>query len=121
MPDAKEKRIQRKINELGTRKLKCAICGEEDIFALRKADKSLLEEHHIAAGHEGASIIVCRNCHLKLTDSQLDWPVGLTDKEKTPEMRAVAFFMGLAGILSLLAFWCIKHAKVLYDFIVKKQ
>lgn len=112
--------MQRKINELG-RNPKCQICGENDITMLIPTAKSLLEKHHIAGNHEGETIIVCRNCHAKLTDAQLDWPAELFDNDRTPEMNAVAFFLGLAAILGVLAVLCTKHAMTLFFFVDQIQ
>lgn len=114
MPN-KARRIQRKANELG-RNPKCQICGEKDITMLVKAKSSLMEKHHIAGHHEGEEIIVCRNCHARLTNDQLDLPEGIFEDNRTPEMKAVAFFLGIGSILALLSFYCMKHAMVLYDF-----
>jgi len=118
---AKEKRTQRKINELGCRNPKCQICGETDPAMLTRQKSLFLEEHHIAGNHEGDTIIVCLNCHAKLTDNQLDWPEGLFAENKTPEMVSVGFLFGLAAILGLLAVYCFKHANNLYDFISRVQ
>lgn len=113
----KEKRDQRRIQELGTRSPKCQICGETDITALRKCKGSHFEEHHIAGNHVGETILVCRNCHAKLTDKQLDWPKEAFTDSPSPELQAVMFFLGLAGLLVLLAAWCTKHASVLFEYI----
>lgn len=117
----KEKRNQRRTNELGQRNPKCCLCGETDITMLIKEKSSLLEEHHIAGGHTGDSIIICRNCHAKLTDDQLDWPEGMIDDNRTPEMKAVSFFRGLAAILILLGTICVTYAETLYKFVVRIQ
>lgn len=122
MTNDKTKRKQRKLNELGDTNPSCLTCGETEITALSsvKLDsklKKLLEEHHIAGGHNGESITVCRNCHAKLSDNQLDWFEGTLKSDRTPEMKAVAFFMGLAALFTLLVVWCGKHAKTLYDFV----
>ena len=103
----KEKRIQRKINEFGTRGPHCALCQQKDINTLITGKlndlsgktRSLLEEHHIAGAHQGETIIICRNCHAILTDSQLDWPNNLLDKDRSFLEKAIAFFMGLTNIL----------------------
>lgn len=119
-----EKRRQRRKNELGNLKPKCSICGEKDITTLLKATKatrSFLEEHHIAGSHEGETLQVCRNCHAKLTDKQLDWPEGVIAKEKTPEMDAVGFLFGLANLLEFLAELVYKFASILFEFIADHQ
>lgn len=119
----KEIRRQRKIEEIGSRNPSCALCGQEDIFALKsmKLTRSIIEEHHIPGHHEGETIPVCLNCHAILTNEQLDWPKEAFEDNRTPEMQAVFFFLGLAAILTLLAVWCSKHAMVLYDFVSLHQ
>lgn len=117
----KEKRDQRRINELGQRKSKCCLCNETDRGKLLPAKSSLLEEHHISGRHIGESIIVCQNCHTKLTNYQLDWPKDIFDKNKNPEMQAIRFFYGLADILEYLAILCRKYASILYNFITHSK
>lgn len=120
-----QQRKQRKINELGTREPKCQLCGQEDISMLAtdkvKVPKSILERHHIAGVHEGEEIIVCLNCHARLTDRQLDWPEGTLNKDRTPEMKAVSFIYSLADLFEYLAELCRKFGKILYDFIIGVQ
>jgi hypothetical protein len=117
----KEQRKQRKINELGTREPKCQICGQEDIFSLAadkvKVTKSILERHHIPGKHEGEEIIVCLNCHARLTDGQLDLPDGLLDQNRSQEMSSVAYFFGLSALLISLGICCLTHATILYNFV----
>ena len=63
-------RRQRAIERLGTRNPKCAHCGEADPLAL--------ELHHIAGqAYDRATVIVCRNCHRKLSDLQKDHPAKI--------------------------------------------
>lgn len=147
----KEKRVQRKIEELG-RNAKCEICGEENYATLVKINTSklenpellgihtekcvicrkckakhgkkkqaLVESHHIAGGHEGDTIPACLNSHAILTDTQLDWPEGVLSKDRTTEMESVGFFLGIGAILALLAAYCWKHAIILYNFVVQTQ
>lgn len=117
----KEKRDQRRIQELGTRLPKCQLCGETDITAIRKAKGFLLEEHHIAGNHVGETILVCRNCHAKLTDKQLEWPKEAFAENPSPELQAATFFMGLAELLFLLAEWCKKYALKLFEYISQAE
>lgn len=93
----KELREQRRKNVLGEILPFCLLCGENDLSVLRKA-----ENHHIAGGHEGETMIVCRNCHARLTDHQLDWDNELFNKQRNSTKKAIAFFTGLGDILELL-------------------
>jgi len=120
MATSKELRMQKRASKLGI-DAHCQICGEEDITKLVEAKGSLLEEHHIPGGHEGETIIVCRNCHARLTDDQLDYSEGVIADNRTEEMKSVAFFLGLASILFLLAVYCIKNATTLYNFVNQVQ
>lgn len=117
----KERRNQRRINELGQRNPKCCLCNETDEDKLLPGKPSLLEEHHISGGHTGESIIVCQNCHRKLTNYQLDWPKDIFNKSRTPEIKAIEFFCGLADILEYLAILCRKYANIIYDFITHSK
>lgn len=74
-------RRQRKKNELGE-KPRCQLCGETELTTLRKTPKHLFEVHHIAGAGDGETIVVCANCHARLSDSQLDWPQELLSKER---------------------------------------
>jgi hypothetical protein len=129
-----EQRKHRKINELG-RDAKCCRCGEDDITALGLFDgltlcqecragntgRPIKEAHHIIGKHEGETIPLPLNGHTNLTDKQLDWPEGTLDKNRTPEMKAVAFVYSMADILEYLAELCRKFANILYDFITSIQ
>lgn len=117
----KEKRIQRKRNELGSHNPNCCLCGEQDMTMLINAPKSIFEEHHICGAHDGETVVICRNCHARLTDEQLDWPIKIFDNSRTLEMKAVGFFLGLASILEMLATLCKKYANALYNLIISVQ
>jgi len=51
----------------------CLICGEPELVKLTPASKGLLEFHHIAGRNNDPhlGVALCRNCHAKLTESQL--------------------------------------------------
>ncbi len=62
-----EDRLERRYRKLDTRNPACVCCGHNDPFAL--------ELHHIAGcKHHDDLAIVCRNCHRRLSDNQLDHP-----------------------------------------------
>ena len=59
----RERRRQRALERLGTDDPCCAICAENDWRCL--------ELHHIAGqAFDDTTMIVCRNCHRKLSDMQ---------------------------------------------------
>ncbi|MDA8336467.1 MAG: hypothetical protein M0Z41_16015 [Peptococcaceae bacterium] len=107
---AREKTQQRKINNLGCRDPKCQICGESDIVALtlvsknqlsHREQKCLLEIHHIAGRHEGDTIVVCQNCHVKLSNAQIYWPKKLMEKNRTRGCQMLAELFGIGDIFGL--------------------
>ena len=102
----KEKRLQRKMQKLGSPNPQCSTCGETDARAL--------EKHHIRGAHDGETILVCRNCHAKLGDEAQDWPKSLLSKSRSDLEKAVAFFLGLSSVLILLGLSCGKHALTIY-------
>jgi hypothetical protein len=58
-------RFEQQYRRLGTRTPVCICCGETDPFCL--------ELHHLAGRqHHEDVVIVCRNCHRKLTNQQHD-------------------------------------------------
>ena len=62
-----------------------------------EADVRCLEAHHIAGKYDDTVVIVCRNCHRKLSDAQLDhppWEHGAATRER---------FYGFADLLRLMA------------------
>jgi len=81
-------------------------------------DHIILERHHIPGHHEGETIIVCRNCHARLTDTQLAWPKELFCDNRNDVTKAVAFFMGLGAILTLLGGLCGKYAMYIYNYTI---
>ena len=63
----RQKRRQHALERLGTNTPCCEECGE--------TDWRCLEAHHIAGrGFDNATVILCRNCHRKLSDEQKDHP-----------------------------------------------
>ena len=58
-------RLEKQFRRLGTRNPVCVGCGEADPYCL--------ELHHAAGRkHDDDVVIVCRNCHRKLTAKQRD-------------------------------------------------
>jgi hypothetical protein len=90
----KEDRREQHCKRLNTHEARCVICEE--------TDPRCLEEHHIAGrGYHDDTAIVCRNCHRKLSDDQLD---HARDQEKpTGELATIGhFLLGVCDFLLLV-------------------
>jgi hypothetical protein len=88
-----EQKKQRALQRLGTDHPQCVICGE--------ADWRCLELHHVAGhAYDGSTVILCRNCHRKLSD-----PSENRDVPADPPLleRAGRFLLGLAALFFMLA------------------
>jgi hypothetical protein len=87
-----EDRLEQHYRRLGTHEPRCVICGERD--------PRCLERHHIV-GHRyhTDTVIVCGNCHAKLSDDQLDYtPRG----RKPPKDKLGVIGLFLLGLCALL-------------------
>jgi hypothetical protein len=86
-----EARLERQYKRLDTRTPMCVCCGERDPFCL--------ELHHIAGRQtHDEVVIICRNCHRKLTNEQHDHvPPG----EPTEQLAKDAHY--LSGLADLFA------------------
>lgn len=103
-----EDRLEQQYRRLSTREPSCVCCNESNPFCL--------ELHHIAGRkyHEDLSI-VCRNCHRKLTDQQLDH-LPLTKTEPTGEMAAIGnYLLGLSDLLAMVVETLRRFSKLLLD------
>lgn len=91
---AREARKQNRLERFGTNIPRCGVCGE--------ADDRCLEAHHVAGRkHDDATVLVCRNCHRKVSDDQRDYPAF--DPEGDAFLDAVGrFLLGLADLLRLI-------------------
>ena len=111
---AKEKRRQNRLEKLGTQRPVCCRCGEHD--------DRCLEAHHIAGrAYADDAVIVCRNCHRKLSDAQKDHPQQWVDDPSMLE-RIGHFLLGLADFFAILAtkfrefgLWLIEKAELLIE------
>ncbi|MGA3342623.1 MAG: hypothetical protein ABSD11_18960 [Methylocella sp.] len=110
-----EKRRQHALERLGTNTPRCVECGE--------TDWRCLEVHHIAGRDfdDGATVILCRNCHRKLSDDQKDHPKAASSPPNQID-RAGHFLLGLANFFDFLAEKCLeyglsltKHAKTVAE------
>jgi hypothetical protein len=90
---AREARKQRRLETLGTNEPRCGACGE--------GDDRTLEAHHVAGRKcDPSTVIVCRNCHRKVSDDQEDHPA--LDKTADPLLQTIGhFLLGLADLLRL--------------------
>lgn len=88
-----ERKQQRALQRLGTDDPRCMTCGE--------SDWRCLELHHIAGrAYDASTVILCRNCHRKLSD-----PSENRDAPVDPPLleRVGRFLLGLAALLLMLA------------------
>jgi hypothetical protein len=90
---AKERRKQAKLERLGTNSPRCVVCGE--------SNSHCLEKHHLQGRKFGEDlVIVCRNCHRKLSDAQIDHPPQISARP-FPEECIAHFLHGLADLFEL--------------------
>lgn len=90
----KERRKQSRLNKLGTDNPICGCCGERDWRCI--------EMHHVADyGRYEAMVLICANCHRKVTDDQKDHPAF--DPSADPILDGIGHFLiGLANLLRLI-------------------
>ena len=89
-----EKRRLRALERLGTSHPVCVTCGEDD--------PRCLEAHHIAGrAFDDQTVLVCRNCHRKLSDAQKGHPRKIGDPPSSLEQIA-HFLLGLMDIFQLI-------------------
>jgi len=104
----KDDRLEKHYRRLGTHEPGCVACPEND--------PRCLEEHHLAGQkYHDNTATVCRNCHRKLSDDQLDHaprdrckPVG--------QMATIGrYLLGLCDLLSMIVATLRMFAHVLID------
>lgn len=90
---AREARKQRRLETLCTDDPRCGTCDERD--------DRVLEAHHVAGRkNDPGTVIICRNCHRKVSDDQEDHPAF--DKTADPMLQTIGnFLLGLADLLRL--------------------
>jgi len=90
---AREIRKQRRLEKLGSNSPLCGECGERDWRCL--------ELHHIADfGCDDGTVILCRNCHRKVSDDQKGHPAFNPAADAT--LHSIGrFLLGLADLLRL--------------------
>ncbi len=98
----REDRLAQHCRRLNTWNPVCVSCPESDPVAL--------ELHHIAQrGHHDDVVIVCANCHRKLSDQQRDHEAGCTLAGPTGpsgtggQMETIGhYLLGLADLFAML-------------------
>jgi hypothetical protein len=102
-PHGAAARMHRRRQKLGP-DATCLCCGEADLTMLTKGNRSLLERHHpLGQAHTPEfTVVVCRNCHARLSAHQLDEGVPL-DGQRTVLERAVAMLQALIAFLKDVA------------------
>jgi hypothetical protein len=102
-----ETRRQKAFDRLGTDQPRCACCSQ--------TDWRCMELHHLEGEHFGKTlVVVCRNCHRKLSDPQKDHPSQFADSPTTFESIG-HFLLGLADLLLLLANKCWEFGQYLIE------
>ena len=93
MPPRSEKSKQRRLKQLGTPTPSCAMCGERHW--------ACLELHHVAGRkRDSATVILCANDHLRVTNEQSDHPVF--DPAADPLLDKIGhFLLGLADMFRI--------------------
>jgi hypothetical protein len=91
----KEDRLEQHYRRLGTRNPRCTLCSE--------TDPRCMEKHHIAGCEFDPDIaLVCRNCHRKLSDDQLDHPRLEQDAPVEQHTAFGHFLLGLCDLLMMI-------------------
>ena len=91
---AREFRKQRRLEKLETDNPHCGTCGERD--------DRCLELHHVADhGRDCSTIVICRNCHRKVSDDQRDHPAFDPNADALLD-RIGHFLLGLADLLRII-------------------
>jgi len=83
----------------------CVLCGTRNPVALVRAERSLLEAHHLGgkANDDSLVVVVCKNCHAELTEAQHESGIELRrDRERVSLARLEAVLRGLADFFALL-------------------
>src|SRR4051794_13402353 len=92
----RERIRQARLERLGTNNPKCLLCPEDN--------PACLERHHLAGRSFGDRwvVIICRNCHRKLSDKQKEHPaIAIRDPDRL-ECHG-RLLVGIADALELAA------------------
>jgi len=104
---AREIRKQRRLEKLGSNSPLCGECGEPDWRCL--------ELHHVADfGCDDGTVILCRNCHRKVSDDQKGHPAF--DPTADATLHSIGrFLLGLADLLRLAVEKLVEFGLALID------
>jgi hypothetical protein len=103
----RETRKLKALDRLGTDHPICVCCGE--------TDWRCMELHHLEGEDFGKTlVIVCRNCHRKLSDVQKDHPQKLGESPMNLEIIG-QFLRGLADALILIAEKLVEFSEYLIE------
>lgn len=109
----RETRRQKALDRLGSDNPRCRVCGQNYV--------GCLELHHLEGEAFGQTlVVVCRNCHRKLSDLQKDDPPQIGDPPSAVE-RAVHFLSGLQHLFAELGKSCEHHRDSLIPFLGNKE
>ena len=91
---ARETRKQRRFEALGTNEPRCGTCGERDWRCI--------EQHHPSDyARDDTTVLMCRNCHRKVSDDQKGHPAFEPDAD--PMLDSIGhFLLGLADMLKII-------------------
>lgn len=91
----KEDRVAKRCRRMGTHKPVCVACPE--------SDPRCLEKHHIAGRkHHDDTALLCRNCHRKLSDDQLDHPQSSPAAPVSKLSQVGYYLLGLCDLLVMV-------------------
>ncbi len=92
----RERREIRAYRRLGDWDAACVVCGE--------SNPHCLDLHHIAGQkYSPDTVPVCKNCHTKLTDEQLDYPNPAAKSEPVQLEWIGRYLLGVAALLGMVA------------------
>lgn len=101
-------RLEKHYRRLGTHEPGCVACPEKD--------PRCLEEHHLAGQkYHDDTTTLCRNCHRKLSDDQLDH-APRDQCEPIGQMATIGrYLLGLCDLLSMVVATLTVFANLLID------
>ncbi len=92
----KERREIKAYRRLGEWDAACVACGE--------SNPHCLDRHHLAGRkYSPDTVPMCKNCHIKLTDAQLDHPNPAAKSEPVQLERIGRYLLGVAALLGMVA------------------